>query len=43
LIGQYVEMPTGSLIEIEIPVDRWEEAGEANGRLIRFLKPKELR
>ena len=43
LIGQSVEMPTGSLVEIEIPVDRWEEAGKANGRLVRFLKPKELR
>jgi phosphohistidine phosphatase len=43
LIGQYVEMPTGSLIEIEIPVERWGEAAEASGRLIRFLKPKEFR
>jgi phosphohistidine phosphatase len=43
MIGQNVEMPTGSLIEIEIPVDRWEEAGDANGRLVRFIKPKELR
>lgn len=43
LVGQYVEMPTGSLIEVELPVDRWAEAGNANGRLIRFIKPKELR
>ncbi len=43
LIGQYVEMPTGSLIEISIPVNRWAEAGDAIGRLIRFIKPKELR
>ena len=43
LIGQYVEMPTGSLIEIEVPVERWGETGEANGRVIRFIKPKEIR
>ena len=43
LIGQDVEMPTGSLIEIEIPVERWEETGESDGRLVRFIKPKELR
>ena len=43
LIGQYVEMPTGSLIEIDMPVDRWAEVDEAHGRLVRFLKPKELR
>lgn len=43
LIGQSIEMPTGSLIEIEIPVERWEEAAGASGRLVRFLKPKELR
>ncbi len=43
LIGQYVEMPTGSLVEIEVPVERWAEAGEVSGRLVRFIKPKELR
>ena len=43
LIGQYVEMPTGSLIEIGIPVERWVESADASGRLIRFIKPKELR
>lgn len=43
LIGQSVEMPTGSLAEIVVPVDRWNEAAEGNGRLTRFLKPKELR
>lgn len=43
LIGQYVEMPTGSLIEIGLPVEQWAEAGEAAGSLVRFVKPKELR
>ena len=43
LIGQIVEMPTGSLVEVEIPVDRWAELDDGNGRLVRFIKPKELR
>lgn len=43
LIGQFVEMPTGSLVEVEIPVDRWAELDDGNGRLVRFIKPKELR
>ena len=43
LIGQMVEMPTGSLIEIEIPVDRWADVGDGNGRVVRFVRPKELR
>jgi len=43
LVGHEVEMPTGSLIEIEIPVKRWREAAETKGRLNRFVKPKELR
>ena len=43
LIGQIVEMPTGSLIEIDIPVDRWAEVDDGNGRVVRFIKPKELR
>jgi phosphohistidine phosphatase len=43
LVGHEVEMPTGSLIEIEIPVKSWREAAETKGRLNRFVKPKELR
>lgn len=42
LLGDHVDMPTGSLLEIELPVDRWPDAGEDKGRLVRFLKPKEL-
>lgn len=43
LIGQDVEMPTGSLIEIGIPVERWADVAEAGCRLIRFVRPKDLR
>ena len=41
LVGSNLEMPTGSLIEIQMP-GQWSEAGEAQGRMVRFLKPKEL-
>lgn len=42
LTGESLEMPTGSLVEIELPVDHWSDAGAGNGQLVRFLKPKEL-
>ncbi len=35
-------MPTGSLVEIELPIDHWRDVGSGTGRLVRFLKPKEL-
>jgi phosphohistidine phosphatase len=41
LVDSNLEMPTGSLIEIQMP-GQWSEAGEAQGRMVRFLKPKEL-
>lgn len=42
LVGQDVEMPTGSLLEIGLPVDDWRDVEPSSGRLVRFLKPKEL-
>lgn len=42
LVGQNLEMPTGSLVVIELPVDHWREVGNGGGRLVQFLKPKEL-
>jgi len=42
LLGGTIEMPTGSLIEIELPIDDWRDAARGIGRPIRFLKPKEL-
>ena len=42
LNGRDVEMPTGSLIEIALPTDRWHDAGTEPGQPVRFLKPKEL-
>ena len=40
LLGNDVEMPTASLLEIQLPIDSWTEAG--SGSPVRFLKPKEL-
>ena len=42
LLGQAVEMPTGSLLEIMLPVEQWRDVGAGAGRLALFLKPKEL-
>lgn len=39
--GEVADFPTGALVEIELPIDHWHEAGEA-GRLVRFVKPKAL-
>jgi len=42
LIGRNVEMPTGSLLELELPNDSWRDVGKVCGRPLRFLQPKEL-
>jgi phosphohistidine phosphatase len=42
LLGESIDMPTGSLLEIELTAEVWSKAVHATGRVIRFLKPKEL-
>ena len=42
LTGQRFGMPTGSLVEMQFSVDRWQDAGAGKARLIRFLQPKGL-
>lgn len=42
LSGDTLDFPTGALVEIELPIDRWSDAGEETGRLTRFLRPKKL-
>ncbi len=42
LCGTSLDMPTGSLVEIQFPIDDWEEAGRGGGKLLRFVRPKEL-
>jgi phosphohistidine phosphatase len=42
LLGGGIEMPTGSLVEIALPIDSWRDAGGSSAQLVRFLKPKQL-
>jgi phosphohistidine phosphatase len=39
LAGKY---PTGALLELEFPVDRWSELGEGGGELVAFIRPRDL-
>lgn len=36
-------MKTGTLAELELPIASWRELEPAQGRLIRFTRPKDLR
>ncbi len=42
LLGAPVDMPTGSMVEIELPIEHWRDAGTERARLVRFVNPKEL-
>ena len=42
LIGTNIEMPTGSLLELELPNESWKDVGKVSGRPLRFLMPKDL-
>jgi len=42
LLGGDIGMPTGSLVEIALPIDDWQDAGSGGVQLVRFLKPKQL-
>jgi len=42
LVGELMEMPTGSLVEIELPAKLWRDVQAGSGTIVRFLKPKEL-
>lgn len=37
-----VKFPTAALAEIEFDVEDWGELGEGQGRLTRFIRPREL-
>jgi phosphohistidine phosphatase len=37
-----VKYPTGTLAEIELPVERWSEVTEGVGQLVRFVRPRDL-
>lgn len=42
LLGAPIDMPTGSLVEIELPIEHWRDAGAERARLVRFISPKLL-
>jgi phosphohistidine phosphatase len=42
LSGTSIDMPTGSLVEIEFPIDNGQEVERGRGKLVRFVKPKEI-
>lgn len=42
LAGTGIEMPTGSLVELELPLGHWRDSGDSKGRVVRFLTPKDL-
>jgi phosphohistidine phosphatase len=37
-----VKYPTGTVAEIELPVERWAQVKEGSGRLERFIRPRDL-
>lgn len=34
--------PTGALIEISLPVDRWQDVDDGGGTMTRFIRPRDL-
>ena len=37
-----VKYPTGTVAEIELPVEHWAEVAEGTGRIVRFIRPRDL-
>jgi phosphohistidine phosphatase len=37
-----INYPPGTVAEIELPVDRWPEVKEGIGRILRFIRPRDL-
>lgn len=37
-----VKYPTGTLAEIELPIESWRELAEGSGTLVRFIRPRDL-
>jgi phosphohistidine phosphatase len=37
-----VKYPTGTVAEIELPVEHWAEVREGAGSLVRFIRPRDL-
>lgn len=37
-----IKYPTGTAAEVELPVERWAEARDGTGRIVRFIRPRDL-
>jgi phosphohistidine phosphatase len=37
-----IKYPTGSVAEIQLPAERWAEVREGTGRIVRFIRPRDL-
>jgi phosphohistidine phosphatase len=37
-----IKYPTGTLAEIDLPVESWRDAREGTGRIVRFIRPRDL-
>lgn len=37
-----VKYPTGTVAQIELPAERWGEVKEGVGRMVRFIRPRDL-
>jgi phosphohistidine phosphatase len=37
-----VKYPTGTVAEIELPADHWAEVKGGTGRIVRFIRPRDL-
>ncbi|HEX8481541.1 MAG TPA: histidine phosphatase family protein [Allosphingosinicella sp.] len=37
-----IKYPTGTVVEIELPVERWAEVKDGIGRIVRFIRPRDL-
>jgi phosphohistidine phosphatase len=36
-----VKYPTGALVEISLPVERWQDVNDGEGTMIRFVRPRD--
>jgi phosphohistidine phosphatase len=37
-----IKYPTGTVAEIELPVEQWRDVEEGTGRVVRFIRPRDL-
>ena len=37
-----IKYPTGTVAEIELPIERWRDVREGTGRIVRFIRPRDL-